>query len=692
MTLTSSVLPPALRRPPAAPSPARPWSMWAALVLSAATLAGQALPALGWTAIAFWALVPGLLLVEALPSTRLPRLGLVPALSASVTVLLSTVSLWLGVWPPQLVTVIVAGLAAGYAAMSLSRPSLPVFALPAGLWPRVTLGVGTAAAVLWLVSLPAIATGRSAAFGPLLAVPTFAAALALAVIGFLVALRLRHTGLLWTMLALTCLIQRGTAPLTLDAPSVDWAYKHLGVVDLITGTGMLHRGLDIYQGWPGFFAAIGWVSVSSGVPAFTIAAWFTLAVTFAGVFAMYTLGRAPRLTVPASLAAAMVALVVNWVAQDYFSPQALGYVLAIVTAALAVRARVSRVAAVLAVVVFAALVVSHQLTPFWLLGALGVLTLFGRVSWRLTAVLAAVALGQLAANFEIASAYGLFTGVDVLSNAKTGAARDIGSLALTVHSTGNRVATFGLWGIAAALTVIALLRQRWARWRRGPAFIAAVLAFSPFGILLAQSYGGEAVLRVMLYSIPGCALLIGPWLTRLMGGDLRRWLAAGAVLLVLTASAAQAYFATYYHYAVTRAEYQAQAVLERGVPGRAYLSPGSAFWPVRATEAYAWRLTDDWEYDRPLQNEGDGLRTEDYLIALEAHLKNRSAPTFALYGPRMDGYADYRGIAPLGTIDALRETLRTRPGWDVVLDDGGVTVFRYTPTQTRTQEAAGWRP
>ncbi len=282
--------------------------------------------------------------------------------------------------------------------------------------------------------------------------------------------------------------------------------------------------------------------------------------------------------------------------------------------------------------------------------------------------------------------------MDVLSNAKTGAARDIGSLALTVHSTGNRVATFGLWGIAAALTVIALLRQRWARWRRGPVFIAAVLAFSPFGILLAQSYGGEAVLRVMLYSIPGCALLIGPWLTRLMGGDLRRRLAAGAVLLVLTASAAQAYFATYYHYAVTRAEYQAQAVLERGVPGRAYLSPGSAFWPVRATEAYAWRLTDDWEYDRPLQNEGDGLRTDDYLIALEAHLENRSAPTFALYGPRMDGYADYRGIAPLGTIDALRETLRTRPGWAVVLDGGGVTVFRYTPTQTRTQEAAGWRP
>ncbi len=691
MTLTSSVLTHARRRPQPAAHP-RPWAMWAALVLSVATLIGQAVPGLGGAAVAFWAVVPGLLLVRALPSTGLPAVGLVPALSASVTVLLSTCSLWVGLWPPQLVTAIAAGLAAGYSAMSLSRPARPAITLPSGLWARIALATGGASLLLWLLSLPAIAGNRAATFGPLVATPAFAVALLLAVLAFLIALRLRHVGLLWTMLALTALIQRGTAPLTLDAPSVDWAYKHLGVIDLITTTGTLHRGLDIYQGWPGFFAAIGWVSVSSGVSPFAIASWFTVAVTFATVFAMYTLGKALRFSTPSALAAAMVALVVNWVAQDYFSPQALGFVLAIITAALVLRARTNRVAGVLAVVVFAALVVSHQLTPFWLLGAIAVLMLFGRVSWRLAAVLAAVALGQLAANFEIASAYGLFTGVDVLANAKTGAAADLGSLALTVHGVSNRIATLGLWGLAAGLSIAALVRQRWARWRRGPGLVVAVLAFSPFAILFAQSYGGEALLRVMLYSIPGCALLIGPWLSRLMAGDLRRRITAGAVLVILAAAGAQAYFATYYHYAVTKAEYQAQVVLERGVPGRAYLSPGSAFWPVRASEAYAWRLTDDWEYDRPLQNEGDGLRSPDYLLALEAHLENRSAPTFALYGPRMDAYADYRGIAPLGTLDALRETLRSRPGWDVVIDADGVTVFRYTPVRTRSQEAATWHP
>ncbi|MFT4215673.1 MAG: hypothetical protein QM619_00575 [Micropruina sp.] len=691
MTLTASVLPAAIRRP-LLPSPTRAWAVWAALVLSVGTLVGQAVPALGWMTVAFWTVVPGLLLVRLLPPTGLPAIGLVPALSASVAVLAPTVSLWLGVWPPQLGTVVIAGLATGYAAMSVTRPSWPAIALPTDRWSLVTLGIGAAALVLWLVSLPLIASDHAATFGPLVSVPTFAAALLLAVLAFLIALRHRHVGLLWTMLALTCLIQRGTAPLTLDAPSVDWAYKHLGVIDLITSTGMLHRGLDIYQGWPGFFAAVGWISVASGVSAFAIASWFTLAVTVAGVCAMYTLARALRLSVPASLAAAMLALVVNWVAQDYFSPQALGFVLAIVTTALVVQARNSRICAVLAVVVFAALVVSHQLTPFWLLGAIGVLMVFGRVSWWLAGLLAAVALGQLAANFEIASAYGLFTGVDVLRNAQTGAAADLGSLALTVHGVSNRVATLGMWGVAAALAIVQLIRQRWARWRRGPGLVTAVLAFSPFSILFAQSYGGEALLRVMLYSIPGCALIIGPWLTRVVAGDLRVRLTGGAVLVILAIAAAQAYFATFYHYAVTKAEYQAQTLLERSVPGKAYLSPGSAFWPVRASEAYAWRLTDDWEYDRPLQNEGDGLRSDDYLLALEAHLENRSAPTFALYGPRMDAYADYRGIAPLGTIDVLCEKLRTRPGWDVVLDADGVTVLRYVPVATRGQEAATWRP
>ena len=150
MTLTSLALRPARGGTSVPPRPGA-WSSWTTLLISAATLAGQAIPALGGAAIAFWTLVPGLLLVRLVPSTRLPQAGLVPALSVSVTVLLATLSLWIGLWPPRLVTAAAAGLATGYAAMALTRPSLPTLALPSGRWPRITLGIGAAALVLWLI-------------------------------------------------------------------------------------------------------------------------------------------------------------------------------------------------------------------------------------------------------------------------------------------------------------------------------------------------------------------------------------------------------------------------------------------------------------------------------------------------------------------------------------------------------------
>ena len=62
--------------------------------------------------------------------------------------------------------------------------------------------------------------------------------------------------------------------------------------------------------------------------------------------------------------------------------------------------------------------------------------------------------------------------------------------------------------------------SRWPRvvLRRrslGRVLIPAVLAFSPFVILGAQSYGGEAIYRVFLFSAPWCALLIAGALVQL---------------------------------------------------------------------------------------------------------------------------------------------------------------------------------
>ena len=683
-----------------------PWSLWVAVVLSVLAIVAQFTPWLGWSALAFWVLVPGLLLVQALPATRVWAAGLVPAVSAAIVVLISTGLVWTTTgldrpeyWQPRIGTVIVATICLGYAAIRLRSlrphrfrlPALPTLP-PWDGWAITSLVLASAALMLWLVTLPQIRVTDPDSYGLLLSDKwTFGAALVAAVLGFLVALKRRHVPLLWTLVAITILIQRGTGPLTLNAPWADWGYKHLGVIDLIAVSGRLHPGVDIYQAWPGFFAAIAWVSQSTGIAAFDIAVWFTVAITVATVFALYALARVLELGVAESLAAVMIALLANWVGQDYFSPQALGFLLAILVFALALRAKQSRAAWALAVVCFAALTITHQLTPFWVVGALGVLCLFRRVPWLLMTACAALAIAQLLANWDAAGAHGIFTGFDILANAETPAASASPSGALAVQMAAGRGTSIALWGLSGLIALTALIKQRWRGWLRGIGPVVGFLAFSPFVILGGQSYGGEALLRVLLYSVPGCALLIGPWLVRRLDAALWQRLVGGIVALAFALGGGQAYFGVFYHYGVTKAEFEVEAQLERSIPGTAYLSPLSAYWPVRASEAYAWRLSEVY-YDLPMHNLPPGIASPDFLDSLEATLESRWEPTFLLVGPRMDAFAAYGGFAPPGRIEEIRETLRTRPGWEQLIDREGVTVFRYVPKQSVNQEASRWVP
>lgn len=669
--------------------------MWLAVLLSALALAGQFVPWLAWAAIPFWAVVPGLLLVRAFPATGVLTVGLVPVLSVAFLVLLSTGALWAGAWNAWIGTIVVTSLSLVYAATGLRRlrrPRLPAFPAWDG-WTLTALGLGIAALVLWLVTLPQVSAFDPDPYGLLLSDKwTFGAALLAVAVALLIGLRRGHVPLLWLLLAIACLIQRGTTPLTLNTAWADWAYKHIGVIDLIDATGMVHRGVDIYQGWPGFFAALAWVSGFTGVPAIEIAVWFTLAMTVATMLALYALARSLEFSAVESLGVAMIALMANWVGQDYFSPQAFGFILAIGTITLALRAKHSRSAWVLALISFGALVITHQLTPFWLLGAMGVLCLFRRVPWLLMIACGVLTGAQLAANFDIADAYGLFTGFDIVRNAETPAAGATPSSALAVQMVAGRGTSIGLWTISALIALAALIRQRWRGWVRGLGPVTGVLAFSPFVILGGQSYGGEALLRVLLYSVPGCALLIGPWLVRRLQAGVWQRLVGGIVALFFVIAGAHAYFATFYHYGVTRTEYEVQAMLERSVPGTAYMSPLSAYWPVRASEAYAWRLAQHWDYDGPLHNLGDGLKSPDYLAVLEGTLNDRGAPTFVLIGPRMDAFAAYGGFGTLGGIEEIRKTLPQRPGWDLILERDGVSVIRYVPEHTKDQEASRWTP
>lgn len=723
----SDVVTAAVASAPGAPSRS-PQGLPTPLLLTAAAVSAATLLALPWgggpLVIVFSLLVPGTAVLAWLPRSPVSALVLVPFLSFSLLTLLAGLCAALSLWHPTETTAAVAVVAllalvgalarerAALASTIMRTPAAGARAPRGARTPaRLLLPFGPGVTVLlllavglWGLSLVQIDPSTSHPYGLLISDAwAFGLSGLVALIAFVAAARRDQRGAMVAAIVVFTVIARATGALALDAPVADWAYKHLGVVAHLRDLGGLDPGLDIYQAWHGFFAAVAWVSAASGVSAFTLAMWTPPAVGLALAAAVHALARRLGVGSTGALAAALIAVAANWSGQDYFAPQSVAVPLAVAVLALLLpgasphhrtRARTTISSALVALVLFSALVISHQLTPFWVIGSAIALTVIGRLQWYWSVALIAIAAAQVLLHLDYAESYGIFSGTDVIANATSTAGAASGSRELDVHALTNRVACLTLWGSAALLSARLLARDGWGRWRRTPMAAATVIAFSPFGILLGQSYGGEAIVRVFLYSIPGCAVILGWGLARGLRGSLAPRLVAAATVIVVAASAGHAYFSTWYHYAVTPAEYEASVALSDDVPGFAYLAPLSPYWPTLAGAGYAERMRADPLFDAPLHAQGSGLASPDYLDGLEESLAVRNHPTYVLIGPRMDAYAAYRGIAPAGTVESIRAALRDRAGWDVVIDepDDGVSVLRFVPPGAEDQEASTWTP
>lgn len=358
----------------------------------------------------------------------------------------------------------------------------------------------------------------------------------------------------------------GTAPALEGTPRYTWAYKHIGVVRYILEHHQVDPDIDIYHRWPGMFSLASALTTLSGVHDPTsVAAWSELFFTLLDVLIMYSLARrfaGPR----GAWTACYFFIVFNWVGQQYFSPQALAYTLAlalvlIITILLPAdtipgfAGRVlgwhgftgeflhstlkpapprtlwaNRYLYGLAVLIDTAIVVSHQLTPYILLLVVGLLTIFHSLRPRwLVLILAVITVGYLIPNVDfVRHNYGLFTALNPLDNVKSppppgslpSAKVWQGRLALGLTLLAWMTAVLGVAGGRSRLPSLG------ARWTVGLVFVA------PFLTLLAQSYGGEARMRVLLFSLPACSIGAA-WLWdrfRLQGIGLWRWTAASVTL------------------------------------------------------------------------------------------------------------------------------------------------------------------
>ena len=240
-----------------------------------------------------------------------------------------------------------------------------------------------------------------------------------------------------------------------------------------------------------------------------------------------------------------------------------------------------------------------------------------------------------------------------------------------------------MWLVAIACFIVL--------WRRvGAPWAAGIMGFSSMMLLGGQSYGGEAIFRVYLYSIPGSVTLIAPFVVAALTGNylsqlVRRFAAWGVwlVLVVVALASMQGYFGGWSFTPITRTQLEQSRWLLAQDPGGATITVmAPAGWPERASADYVGHALADSSYDAPLvflkQSLSVGFPTPADLERLELIARSGGKPLYLVLPRQTGAYSDYFGLFRDGAVPLLAEQLSLRPNWIKVIDDENTVVYHFT--------------
>ncbi|MFI7610080.1 hypothetical protein ACIBP6_02445 [Nonomuraea terrae] len=352
--------------------------------------------------------------------------------------------------------------------------------------------------------------------------------------------------LLFQIAAITFALH-GVGSLVAEEPRFPTAYIHAGFVEFIGRTGETAINIDARMGWPGYFALFAFVTKAAGITDMsTILLWTPLLSNLLYLLPFVLILRQVVATTRARWFAALLFVLVQWIGQDYFSPQ--GFTFALYLAFVAILLRwfgrveprtkpvppkglrklIARLDAMtpgelantgtyradkllmlmVLLTLFFASVASHQITPFMMLGVVTAFLLFKRTSltWALPFFLGLVTLAWISymtVGFWASQIDTIFGGLgNVFANLRS--------------NTGDRIegtdpahamvlqARLGILVVILSLAATGLFR----RLRRGVFDRSAlILLCVPVMALALQSYGGEIGLRIYMFALPGACLL-----------------------------------------------------------------------------------------------------------------------------------------------------------------------------------------
>ena len=586
--------------------------------------------------------------------------------------------------------------------------------------PRVVhIGVAVAALAVWALSLRRVDLAAMSDVGLVSALPAgFFVALAALSVSFCVALHRPHPHVPTVALHVLALIVMlyGVTAVIEEAPRFPVTWRHVGVTEYIARTGGVDPTIDAYFNWPGFFILSAFVTEAAGLAsAITFAEWFPVVLNVLYAGPLLVILRSATTDGRLVWFAIWIFYLANWIGQDYFSPQALFYFIYLTVIAVilhAFTARDGRLAAWLrrlrfvrptlaetssrdlppepslsamqraalmafVILLFASIVPSHQLTPFFTIAALASLVATGMNRNRLLPLLMIVFVGAWVSFMATAYFGGHLEAVTgQVGQVNTAVGANVGG-----RLRGNPehlLIVYLRLGMTGALWAIAFVGGlRLLRQGRLPV-PHTLLAMAPFPLIIIQPYGGEMLLRVYLFAVPFMALLVASLFYPTSRAGRSWWTAAAVTAATFTFLAAFLFT----RYGNERMDYFTQ--LEVDAVARMYevAPPGSLL--IAASGSVPWKYQDYEKHDYEVLLETDwfgatrgtpGARSESLVSGVRELMQEAKGGAYLIITRSQKAEVDLLGLAAPYELDRLERNLAASPSFDVVYANGDAKVF-----------------
>jgi hypothetical protein len=471
-----------------------------------------------------------------------------------------------------------------------------------------------------------------------------------------------------------------TPPIIYPGIRFSWALKHVGVTDYILTHHTVNPSIDIYQAWPGFFAAMATLCRIAGISdPLLIARWWPLIIDLVALAAMRQLSRRFLSDYRSWLACAIFELG-NLIGQDYYSPQSLGFALTIIVFALAVELPGRRTQGhvrlriITITVVSLAIAVTHQLSPYMLSLALIVLAVFGLVRYKWIPLLPLIPaiLWALSQYRQVRIYFHLNELGNVASNVRLHQAGTP-----VIHYVAIGQAYLALWiGTTAIIAFTALFA--WWQARNRVSYALLLCAASAGSLVLANQYGGEGLFRVVLFALP--------WLS-IAAAQLRqpRNLPIGRVLWVglpiLLAANVLGTTVLDWVNIVRPGELEAERYFETHAPrGSVIAYLGSGYAPEKSTANYPAFTYVSYPYVSADGTTGAGVSSSTLVIFMtDWYISTYNRPTsdyYMMIGQGLEASGQYSQLYTSAQYNDFVSAIGKSPYWSVVYQHSGTALFR----------------